>query len=111
MEHMSVNIPGKLLARMQSLFNSNKKLLQVILYGPRTREDYPDDASIRLAVLGPMGSRDIRQLRHQLGNMPTSLEFDVIHLDHLTDEEQKQVIFEEGIEIFCAKNVRKKPQD
>ncbi len=101
---MSVNIPGKLLARMQSLFNSNKKLVQVILYGPRTNDDFPEDASIRLAVSGPMGSRDIRQLRHQLGKMPTSLEFDLIHLDHLADAEQKQAIASGGIEIYRRKN-------
>lgn len=100
---MNPDLPSKLQNRMHALFTSNKKLLSVILYGPRTEPDCPPDASIRLALSGPMGSRDIRQLRHQLSEMHTSIVFDILHLDHLEDSQQKALILEKGIEIYKRK--------
>jgi hypothetical protein len=100
---MTPDLPGKLQTKMHALFTSNKKLLSVILYGPRTQPDAPPDSSIRLALGGPMGSRDIRQLRHQLSEMHTSIVFDILHLDHLEDMAQKKIILEEGIEIYKRK--------
>lgn len=92
---------------MNALFTSNKKLVSVILYGPRTLPDCPSDASIRLALSGSMGSRDIRQLRHQLSEMHASLVFDVLHLDHLEDLSQKTSIMESGMEIYRRKESKK----
>lgn len=100
---MTPDIPGKLLTRLQSLFTSNKKLHSVILFGPRTAADCPPDARIRLAVSGPLGSRDLRQLRHQLSELRTSIPIDLVHLDHLDDPQQIQIINQQGIEIFKRK--------
>ncbi len=97
------DIPSKLLSRMISLFNSHKNLQSVLLHGPRATGEVVEDASIRLGVFGPLKSRDIRQLRHQLGELHTTIHFDLTHMDHMTDSEQKQIILDQGIEIFKRK--------
>lgn len=97
------DIPAKLLTRMTALFNSHKNLLAVILHGPRATGQAREEDSIRLGVVGPLKSRDIRQLRHQLGQLHTSIHFDLTHMDHLADAEQRQLILDEGIELFRRK--------
>ncbi len=100
---MTPDIPDKLLTRMLSLFKSNKNLQAAVLHGPRATGTADADDSIRLGIFGPLSSRDLRQLRHQLGELHTTIHFDLTHMDHLADPQQKQTILEQGIEIYRRK--------
>lgn len=70
-----------------------------IVFGSRARGDYKYNSDIDIAVLGQCDDRQELNIRNEFDKMITYYSFDIVFYDNIIDQEVKNSIDREGVEI------------
>ncbi len=101
----------EIVADLHKVFKCYPEIEQVLIFGSRAKGTFKNGSDIDLAVIAPdMSDQRFANLWNQLDDLPLIFEIDLLHWDHLNNEQLKDKILREG-KVFYARYMEDTPRN